>query len=80
MIQNFEHMGHRIEVYFTEKECNWFVYHEGQFLEKGQGYKGNRFHENGCMKDARATVEKLVAHGVIKRRLGRFGQAFQYLK
>lgn len=80
MINDFKYLGYKIEVYFNEKESNYFIYKDGQFLEKGKGYMDNRFQSNGLMRDAKGAVDTLVGKQVIKRRLGKFHQSFRDLR
>ena len=80
MIKNFTYLDHKIEMYYNEKESNYFIYKEGQFLLKGKGYKGFNFRANGALKDAKEAVVSLTAKDMLKKRLGRFYSAFNFLK
>jgi hypothetical protein len=79
MIKNFEYLDHRMEIYFSEKESNYLIYKDGQFLLKGKGYPGIEFRTNGCFNDAKEAVHSLITKEKLKKRLG-WLSAFNFLK
>ena len=80
MLKTINYLDYKVEIYFSERESNYFIYKDGQFLLKGKGYPGIDFRTNCCLTDAKESVHSLITKEKLKKRLGPIHKAFNFLK